>query len=235
MFKRLSNWYESLVSDPSSEPKPTSQYSSQDEMLRAVGRDDEAGLCNPLTNIYAKKQIAGSNPRENFSSETNVDVYLKAVEEEDHQQKLREEGKDGKHSAFVDTQTPYQVKTFPAGKEIELDEVLPTQGHAIITYPVEGKDGGDDYHQVYLGRRLPSGEGKSECISFDSSRKGGGVKEGSCNELLKEFLENVSTRPELNRPSKKVTVATTSSTLFHRKDRKIQDEQVDDKPLFEHK
>lgn len=163
MFKRFSAWYESLSSQ-SNEPKPTSSYSSQGEMLKSLGKEEEAGLCNPLTNIYAKQQIAGFDPENNLASENNIEVYLKAVEEEDHQHKLREEGKDGRHSAFVDTQTPYEVKKFPAENDIDLEQILPTPGHAIITYPVEGKEGEDDYHQVYLGRKPISEKGPSECI-----------------------------------------------------------------------
>ncbi|WP_347252526.1 hypothetical protein [Legionella sp.] len=212
MFKRFSAWYESLSSQ-SNEPKPTSSYSSQGEMLKSLGKEEEAGLCNPLTNIYAKQQIAGFDPENNLASENNIEVYLKAVEEEDHQHKLRKEGKDGRHSAFVDTQTPYEVKKFPAENDIDLEQILPTPGHAIITYPVEGKEGEDDYHQVYLGRK-PSEKGPSECIFFDPSKKGGGVEKGNCDTLLKALLNEVSSHSDSKRPPKNVTVATTASSSF---------------------
>lgn len=185
--------------------KPNSTYSTQGEMLKALGKEEEDGLCNPLTNLFAKNQITGTHETD-VLSKTNKAAYLAAVLEENHQDELRRKGADGKHSAFVDTQTPFEVQSIPAGEvpNLKVDAVLPTPGHAIITFPVEDPAGSDAYHQVYLGKISDT-----DCVSFDAEREGG-RKKGNCQELFNDFVKSMSTRQDRNRPPKVVTVATTS-------------------------
>lgn len=182
-----------------------STYRSQGEMLKVLGREDEDGLCNPLTNLFAKNQITG-DPKTDILSKSNKEAYVAAVLEENHQDELRNKGADGKHSAFVDTHTPFKVQTIPAEEAVKLkvDTVLPTSGQVIITFPVEDERGSDAYHQVYLRKN------EKECLSFDAEREGGS-KRGDCRELFNDFVKSMSTKQDNNRPRKEVTIA---STLF---------------------
>lgn len=185
------------------QPDMHSGYSSQEEMLRSLHREDEPGLCNALTNLYVESQITN---QPDIFTKSNKDVYIDARIEEQHQNVLRKEGKDGKHAAFVDTNTDFEVIAIPVKNNVMLDvnDILPTQGHAIITYPVESHMVHDPYHQVYLGRLEDD-----NCQSFDASLRGG-KKIGGCQELLNNFTDQMSTRTDTNRPPKYVTIATSS-------------------------
>jgi hypothetical protein len=175
-------------------------FSSQKEMQKALSDNQQAGLlCCPLTNLYVQDTNG-------LLTKSNLEVFKASLLEEKHQDALREQGLDGKHSAFVDTKTPYVVKKIPVESISEITEqtVLPIPGHSIITYPINGSVGRDPYHQVYLGKL---NEGR--CVSFDSDRQGS-KKSGNCPDLLKEILESVSTKADDSRPPKRVTIASTS-------------------------
>jgi len=204
MFKPL--WDKFTKTDSNAEADCNSRYSSQAEMLKSLGRENEPALCNSLTNLFTNYQITGTKKYDIFSK-NNGDAYISAVLYEDHQKELRLNGLDGRHSAFVDTQTPYCVHQIPAKEAVNLkvETILPTPGHAMLTYPVDG-DNVDDYHQVYLGR-LP--KSKSTCVSFDSEIKGG-TKQGDCQELLSDFLKQMSVSEDSNRPPKVFYAATSS-------------------------
>ncbi|BCA95114.1 hypothetical protein TUM19329_14750 [Legionella antarctica] len=185
---------------------PESTYSTQGKMLKALGREKEAGLCGPLANLYARNQITGTNETDVLSKK-NTEVYAAAVAEEHLQHALRQQGQDGKHSAFVVTKTPHEVQTFAAEavKDLNVDSVLPTPGHTIITFPVEDPwEKSDTYHQVYLGKL-----NDKECLIFDAEREGGSKKD-NCQALFSEIVNAMSTRPDSSRPRKVATIATTS-------------------------
>jgi hypothetical protein len=205
MFKSLFNYVDSKFKrEPYfNQPNQLSTYSSQEEMLQALGRENEPGLCSPITNLYTESKITNSP---DVLSQNNKDVYISSFIKEHHQEQLRQKGKDGKHAAFVDTNTEYKIHSIPTDATLTLDinEILPTPGHTMITYPIESRKGNDPYHQVYLGKIK-----EDECLSFDPSLRGG-ERKGNCQELLNNFRDQVSTSKDNNRPPKRVTIATTS-------------------------
>ncbi len=208
MMKALFEYLRAKPTSPTpKQPDFSSTYSSQEEMFSALNRRFEQGLCSPLTNLFAKSQIKDTP---DILSKSNKDVYIDAVLHEDHQMRLRQEGKDGKHSAFIDTKIDYAVKTISVDDQLDLDmnQILPEPGHTMITYPVDDTNGKDSYHQVYMRKFI-----NNQCLSFDASRSGG-IKRGDCQELLTEFIEHMSTMKDGNRPPKRVIVATSSFSFF---------------------
>jgi hypothetical protein len=207
MLKTIVDYFSkpSASSKPSISTQPNlhTPYSSQAEMLQTLQREDEPGLCNPITNLYVESQITG---KPDIFSKSNKDVYIDARIEEHHQNILRQEGKDGKHAAFIDTNTDFKVISVPVHDNFSLDvnEILPTQGHTMITFPVENHIENDPYHQVYLGKLKDD-----SCLSFDASIKGG-KRIGDCQDLLNDFADQMSKCNDSNRPPKLVTIATSS-------------------------
>ncbi|KTC97646.1 hypothetical protein [Legionella erythra] len=182
-------------------PGPAQQlFVSQGDMLQALKKDDESGLCGPLTNMVAEEHLQGAEQTTLFSK-TNEVVYYQAVDVEHHQDIIRQTDRsNGKHSAFVDTKTPFEVDKIPAK---DLDKLtLPELGeHNLITFPVEGQVKGEDpYHQIYF-RRQPQG-----CVKFDAEEKYG-EKKGDCQVLFDAFKKSVASQPDPSRPPKQIIVA----------------------------
>jgi hypothetical protein len=175
-------------------------FVSQGDMLQALKKDDEEGLCGPLTNIVAKEHLRGAEKTSLFS-QTNEDVYYQAVDVEHHQEVIRQKDRgNGKHSAFLDTKTPFVVDKIPAEDVDKL--TLPELGeHNLITFPVEGIVKGEDpYHQIYFRRQ------QKGCVKFDAEEKYG-EKKGDCQVLFDAFKKSVAGRPDPSRPPKQIIVA----------------------------
>ncbi|KTD49754.1 hypothetical protein Lrub_0382 [Legionella rubrilucens] len=175
-------------------------FVSQGDMLHALNKDDENGLCGPLTNMVAEEHLRGAKKTTLFS-QSNETVYYKAVEVESHQEDIRKiDRSNGKHSAFIDTETPFQVDQIPAANLNSL--TLNDLGeHNLITFPVEGEaKGSDPYHQIYFKRQ------QKDCVKFDAEQRHG-EKKGNCQELFDAFKKSVSTGSDPSRPPKQVIVA----------------------------
>lgn len=222
MFKKIADYWntpsDSSKTPISNQPDLHTPFSSQAEMLQALHRENEPGLCNSITNLFVESQIT---KKPDITTKSNKDVYIEARIEEHKQNILRQEGKDGKHAAFVDTNTDYKVITIPVDNSFSLDvnQILPTQGHTIITFPVESHTVNDPYHQVYLGK-LENGN----CQSFDASLRGG-KRMGNCQDLLSTFTDQMSKCTDTNRPPKLVTVATSSFFSNSKNAGKVEDKK----------
>ncbi|MFC7781267.1 hypothetical protein ACFQY6_06240 [Legionella taurinensis] len=183
------------ASSPAQQP-----FVSQGDMLHALNKGEENGLCGPLTNMVAEEHLRGAKKTTLFS-QSNETVYYKAVEVEGHQDAIRNiDRSNGKHSAFIDTETPFLVDQIPAAKLKSL--TLNDLGeHNLTTFPVEGEaKGSDPYHQIYFKRQ------EKDCVKFDAEERYG-EKKGNCQELFDAFKKSVSTQPDPSRPPKNVIVA----------------------------
>lgn len=156
----------SFFSKKEKEKKPTAKDKipfRQADILKAHGENGKGeGLCAPLANLYAKHQLGMQSSR--FLHDPEV-AYKEAVIEENHQEDLLDQHKDGLHSAFVDSNTPYSVEVVPIAEVIDEEKLAqhigPVPVDSLITFPVSP----DEKHMIYLGK-----DDKDRGFEYDANR-----------------------------------------------------------------
>ncbi|KTD75106.1 hypothetical protein [Legionella waltersii] len=191
------------------EVKRNSTFSSQTEMLEALGKTDEpAVFCAAIANMDLEHDLTHVKEVDILQS-TNEEAYKKATTYLEKQISFTENGGDGRHYAFIHTKTPYEVTEFSAKKakdELTIEDIAkPDNGHALVTFPIQKFEGNPDpYHQVYLNRK-----NLTECALVDAGRSGG-KQTGHCNDLVNKVKDSISDSQDSSRPKKVVVIASDS-------------------------
>ena len=163
-FSALDDFFRGKRDDTSAAKEIEPPLFKQQHLLTKHG-DTQGGLCAPLSNLYAKHRLGLES--DDFLSHPDV-AYRKAVTEEKHQSALSQEGKDGLHSAFVDSGVRYETTEVPTkaiASAHELDKLLSKHPHVLLTYPT--RDGGGKKHMIYLGRSTSQWD---KCYQYDANR-----------------------------------------------------------------
>lgn len=176
-------------------PAADDKFTNQKDMLDALNRADESGMCSSLSNIVAKNYIKKGSTQ--LYTHSNWFVYLKASTVEDVQQSL---GEKGQHSAFITTNTPYIVEEIPVERLSSQLKVEELGEHNLITFPVADTN---SYHQIYVNKQ------GTQCVKFDPSLNKN-TDPVNCLRLFDEFKKSI---PKSNDPEKVVIVATTVPPL----------------------
>ncbi len=145
-------------------------FSNQSDVLSHVNPEErEKGLCAQLANLYTKEQMAESNTGSpTFLNGNSQEIYDAALKERRHQEQLFKEGKDGLHSAFVDSKTPYLVSTDKIKvsdlTSESLAKLVDKAGpNHIVTYPV--KNAAPSQHTIAFGKS----KDRQSCYSFSAN------------------------------------------------------------------
>lgn len=158
------------------ESKPVYGFTTQKRILLA--KQEERGLCNPLTNLYLKSRLA-NEPADFLANDETA--YCRAVEEENHQHELRQAGEeDARHSGFLAmgvTHEHIEIDKCALAKD-KLEEVYSRDCHSLISYPIAENKA----HMVYFGKK------GHKCYFFDANFIGGKLK-GDCSTLIGYMAE----------------------------------------------
>ncbi|HHT0592271.1 TPA: hypothetical protein ACTXXA_000934 [Legionella anisa] len=198
MFGKMFNFF----SENTKETNTSQGFTNQADVISHVNPEPgEKGICAQLANLYTKYQMDGakSNPPD-FLKGSPQEIYDAALKERRHQEDLFKHGKDGLHSAFVDSKAPYcsssnTVKVSDLNSE-SLAQIVDEAGpNSIVTYPV--KNAGRARHTIAFGK---SKNGES-CYSFSANFP---PKEHPCT-AFKELANEIK---QLGDPDKPVIIAT---------------------------
>jgi hypothetical protein len=177
--------------------KVSNYFSTQSNMLQQLNIQNSNGLCSPLANLYASYRM-GKGTRD-FLYGGPLKTYEAAKEMEKHQENVEREvsaktGNSfgnlvGMHIAFFDSRKKFKaVRT--SVEELSTTEgaknVLKDSEHVLINYPTDDTQRKSaPYHQVYYGHTIGN-----RCSYFNANMAGG-EREGTCDEILKTFVEDI--------------------------------------------
>ncbi|STY28928.1 Uncharacterised protein [Legionella wadsworthii] len=183
------------------ESEPAREFTSQEDVLRQVTPEPgEKGICTQMANLFTKYQIDGcDSATPDFLKGTPQEIYDAVLKERRHEEELFKAGKDGLHSAFVDSNSTFFVSTDTVKTSDLTDEsitrlVADSRPNHIVTYPI--KDEPSSQHTVAFGKTQDG-----QCYEFSANST---PKKHSCD----SFKALVKELREIGDPDKPVIIAT---------------------------